>query len=162
MDLREALRIFEIDEKATPAEIKQRYKDLVSIWHPDRHRDNPRRCSMAQEKLKQINAAYECIRSHFADRGSSESRGESQGQENSTVLCPSCGKLNRYPHGADRESLKCGKCHSSLFKAEKTQKDSESFEDLDLLCPDGTCIGVIDSNGICSECGRTVSEAREG
>ena len=61
MDLWRAFELLEIDETPSPTEIKQRYRDLAAIWHPDRHSDNPRRQQIAQEKMKEVNAAYDYI-----------------------------------------------------------------------------------------------------
>jgi len=38
-------------------EIRQAYRDLVNVWHPDRFSHNPRLQEKAQEKLKEINEA---------------------------------------------------------------------------------------------------------
>jgi len=40
-------------------QVKQAYKDLVIVWHPDRYANNPRLQKKAEEKLKVINLAYE-------------------------------------------------------------------------------------------------------
>lgn len=58
MDLQRAFEILEIDEKACSKEIKQKYRDLASIWHPNRHSDNPRRYKISAEKMKELNVAY--------------------------------------------------------------------------------------------------------
>ena len=50
---------------ASREELEQAYKDLVNVWHPDRFNNNPRLQQKAQEKLKEINAAYEYIRSFY-------------------------------------------------------------------------------------------------
>jgi len=42
---------------------KQAYKDLVKVWHPDRFSHDPRLQQKAQEKLQEINEAYEKIKS---------------------------------------------------------------------------------------------------
>src|SRR5438094_3206271 len=42
-------------------ELKQTHRDLVKVWHPDRFVDDPRLQRKAQEKLKEINEAYEQI-----------------------------------------------------------------------------------------------------
>jgi hypothetical protein len=57
-------QVLEIEAGASQAEIKQAYKDLATIWHPDRFSDNPRLQQKAEEKLKQINAAYEFLKSY--------------------------------------------------------------------------------------------------
>jgi hypothetical protein len=53
----------EVEPGASQAEIKQAYKDLAVVWHPDRFTDNPRLREKAEEKLKQINAAYAILKS---------------------------------------------------------------------------------------------------
>ncbi len=44
---------------ASKSEIKQAWKDLLIIWHPDKHHENERRRKLAEEKTKEINEAYE-------------------------------------------------------------------------------------------------------
>lgn len=46
---------------ASMAEIRQAYRDLVQVWHPDRFQGNPRLRKKAEESLKQINLAYNAI-----------------------------------------------------------------------------------------------------
>jgi len=43
--------------------IRQAYRDLVKVWHPDRFAQDPRLQDRAQEKLKEINQAYEILMS---------------------------------------------------------------------------------------------------
>src|SRR5207248_497914 len=40
-------------------EIKTAYRDSAKVWHPDRFLNDPRLQAKAQEKLKEINEAYE-------------------------------------------------------------------------------------------------------
>jgi len=51
-------------------QIKQAYKDSVSVWHPDRFENNPRLKEKAQDKIKEINAAYEKLSIFFREYGS--------------------------------------------------------------------------------------------
>jgi hypothetical protein len=60
-------RALELDPSATLDEIKQAYKDLVMVWHPDRFGQNVRLRHKAEEKLKQFNQAYDCLRQWRAD-----------------------------------------------------------------------------------------------
>lgn len=57
------LQILELESNASLGEIKQAYKDLVTVWHPDRFGHNPRLREKAEGKLKQFNQAYEALRS---------------------------------------------------------------------------------------------------
>jgi curved DNA-binding protein CbpA len=51
-------------------EIKQAYKDLVNVWHPDRFGHNSRLQEKASEKLKEINLAYEELVSSYEEEPS--------------------------------------------------------------------------------------------
>lgn len=55
--------MLELTPEATPEEIKQAYRDLVKVWHPDRFAHDPRLQRKAQEKLKKLNEAYERLQS---------------------------------------------------------------------------------------------------
>lgn len=57
-------QVLEIEAGASQDDIKQAYKDLAKVWHPDRFFDSPRLQQKAEEKLKQINAAYEFLKSY--------------------------------------------------------------------------------------------------
>jgi preprotein translocase subunit Sec63 len=48
---------------ASQEEAAQAYRDLANVWHPDRFAGNPRLQKKAEEKIKEINAAYEYIKS---------------------------------------------------------------------------------------------------
>ncbi len=50
---------------ASEEEVTQAYRDLAKVWHPDRFADNPRLQKKAEEKLKEVNAAYEYVRSFY-------------------------------------------------------------------------------------------------
>lgn len=50
---------------ASQEEVNQAYRDLVNVWHPDRFVGNPRLQKKAEEKVKEINAAYEYIKSFY-------------------------------------------------------------------------------------------------
>jgi DnaJ-class molecular chaperone len=45
-------------EKSSLKEIKNKYKNLMKKWHPDKHKDNPQK---ATQMSMQINEAYETI-----------------------------------------------------------------------------------------------------
>jgi len=64
MRLKQCYTTLEVNENASTGDIKQAYRDLISIWHPDRHAQNPRLHEKATEKLKELNAAYDMLMSH--------------------------------------------------------------------------------------------------
>lgn len=49
-----------IKQNATETEIKKAYRDMVKKYHPDRYQDNPL-SDLAEEKLREINQAYEML-----------------------------------------------------------------------------------------------------
>ncbi len=54
-------RVLGLEPGASVDELKLAHRDLVKVWHPDRFADDPRLQMKAQEKLKQINEAYEFL-----------------------------------------------------------------------------------------------------
>ena len=53
-------KILGVPEDASDEEIKKAYRELARKYHPDNYHDNPLE-ELAQEKMKEINAAYEQI-----------------------------------------------------------------------------------------------------
>ena len=51
-------QVLGLEPGASGVEIKQAYRDLVIVWHPDRFPGNLRLQEMATEKLKEVNLAY--------------------------------------------------------------------------------------------------------
>lgn len=68
---------------ASPEEIRQAYLDLVKVWHPDRFSHDPRLQRKANDRLREINLAYERLgrstTSPHDERGSPSSTGERAG-----------------------------------------------------------------------------------
>jgi DnaJ-domain-containing protein 1 len=55
-------QVIGVSLSATWVEIKQAYRDLVEIWHPDRFTHNDRLRQKAEEQLKEINSAYDRLK----------------------------------------------------------------------------------------------------
>lgn len=70
-----------VSEGASAQELKVAYRDLAKVWHPDRFAHDPRLQQKAQEKLKEINEAYEQLTSgktRFRKRTSGEAQTHTQ------------------------------------------------------------------------------------
>lgn len=80
-------QILEIEPGASQTEIKQAYKDLTQVWHPDRFSHNPRLRQMAEEKLKQINIAYEHLKTNRTQVDRNNSRSPQQQSTNISLDC---------------------------------------------------------------------------
>ncbi|AFY47115.1 DnaJ-class molecular chaperone with C-terminal Zn finger domain [Nostoc sp. PCC 7524] len=65
--LEQYYQILEISTDASVDEIKQAYRDLAQIWHPDRYAYNPKLQQKAEAKFKSINVAYEKLMEHFEE-----------------------------------------------------------------------------------------------
>src|SRR6186713_20205 len=52
--------ILEVEPDATPDQIREQYLFLIQAWHPDKF-PNPAQKTKAEEKTKDINAAYEVL-----------------------------------------------------------------------------------------------------
>lgn len=63
-DLAKAYLALGLKTGAAPDEIKQAYRDLVRVWHPDRFAHDERLRLIAQDKLKEINGAYERLQAN--------------------------------------------------------------------------------------------------
>jgi curved DNA-binding protein CbpA len=66
MDIQRSFEILELHRSASLEEAKQAYKDIVNVWHPDRFSNNPRLRQKAEGKLKEVNVAYETVRSFLS------------------------------------------------------------------------------------------------
>ena len=62
-DLSKAYEVLGVKPGVSMRELKAAHRDLAKVWHPDRFLHDPRLQEKAQEKLKEINEAYEQISS---------------------------------------------------------------------------------------------------
>jgi hypothetical protein len=67
-ELTECYNLLGLGPGASSAELKAAHRDLAKVWHPDRFLHDPRLQQKAQEKLKEINEAYEQLRPGKAKR----------------------------------------------------------------------------------------------
>lgn len=71
-------KVLGVSRDATDDEIKAAYRELAKKYHPDNYADNPL-ADLVEEKMKEINEAYDTIRKERAAGGSSSGAGGSYG-----------------------------------------------------------------------------------
>lgn len=131
-------KILDLNTNATEQEVKQAYRELVKVWHPDRFTHDVKLQKRAEEKLKEINDAYQRIVDHL---NNSYARQQSQQyqktekkekpasqpppkQPHNSWICPECLRTNYM------DSLSCG-CGFRTNEAEiETYKADRSAADL--------------------------------
>jgi molecular chaperone DnaJ len=81
-----------IKEGASQEEIKAAYREQVKKYHPDKHQDNPLQ-DLAEEKLQEINEAYEYLTKNGGNGGGYSSG--SNGGRNKSYQSPEFNEVRR-------------------------------------------------------------------
>jgi len=112
MDIERCYEILELGPGASLEEVRQAYRDSVTIWHPDRFGErNPRLTIRAEEKIKQINEAYEtlvavCSGQHSGNAGRAEHTADAwQGAPGNRQDRQSSGNGNRRVFSSKTEAV---------------------------------------------------------
>src|SRR6266508_993534 len=92
-ELTECYNVLGLSPGASSAELKAAHRDLAKVWHPDRFVHDLRLQQKAQEKLKEINEAYEQLRSGKVKRTPPASNRERQAQAHTKTV--NVGKAQR-------------------------------------------------------------------
>lgn len=92
----EALEILALRPGATPTEIKEAYRDLVKVWHPDRFGNDVRLRQKAELQLKLINEAYRILQSNSGAGGMDASGSKSGFSSSRPNTSSSAGTYERH------------------------------------------------------------------
>lgn len=68
--MKDPYSVLGVDRNATDEQIKSAYRELARKYHPDNYNDNPL-SDLANEKMKEINDAYDTIMNERSSKGSS-------------------------------------------------------------------------------------------
>jgi Flp pilus assembly protein TadB len=72
LSIHDSYTVLDLAPGCSIEELKLAYKDMVQVWHPDRFAHNPRLGQKAEDKLKQINLAYETLEAAIVQRQAQE------------------------------------------------------------------------------------------
>jgi DnaJ domain len=79
MELAEAYRVLELTPGANEEAVRDARKLLAKVWHPDRHANDPELEKRAQQKLADINTAFEAIRdAKFPPAGAAKAKADAK------------------------------------------------------------------------------------
>lgn len=107
---KEALDVLALRPGATPTEIKEAYRDLVKVWHPDRFGSDPRLRQKADDKLKQLNDAYRVLQSGPV-------MGDRDGSEGGTAASPSWSDTSSGRYSSPTPSPRHGRARRNIVSA---------------------------------------------
>lgn len=112
MSSAEALKILGLESNAKVSEIKGAYRDLVKVWHPDRFGNDLPLRRKAEEHLKQINLAYQCLQGYSPTPDPTPDKSQRSSESSS-------------PHSTHRDSPHAGK-HDAGTKTDSNHSQSDS------------------------------------
>ncbi|QWR77241.1 DnaJ domain-containing protein [Candidatus Magnetomonas plexicatena] len=86
-NIEKSLEVLGLNSKASPEEIKEAYKDLVKVWHPDRFAHDPKLQKKAGDKLSEINEAYRNLKDYHIknDTGHAEESDKVRAEDKKTA-----------------------------------------------------------------------------
>ena len=76
MEIADALRLLGVSPRASLAEVKSAYRRLAKQWHPDRCQGQPAAVAEAEEKMKNLNAAYKVALRYVGKSGAPRAKRE--------------------------------------------------------------------------------------
>ena len=72
MPEKDPYQVLGVSRDATEEQVKAAYRELAKKYHPDNYADSPL-ADVANEKMQEVNAAYDAVLKDIKNRGSSSS-----------------------------------------------------------------------------------------
>jgi DnaJ domain len=147
-------QLLELDQTASQDEMKQAYRDLVMVWHPDRFGQNLRLRQKAEGKLKQFNEAYEHLKQWYNPSGkprkspsgsappSSRHPKEAQGRSHASPPPPHVKTSGLYITFAHAEYILQRYCFNPLSTSNTAHQDYQSGPFLLVVCPEPLALSL--------------------
>lgn len=138
-EIKRCYEVLELDSTATPQEVKQAWREMAKVWHPDRFPNEPKLQHRGQEKLKAINAAYDLLSNFLADTSKPQSTTsqphirtqpppptKQNAVANLEMLCRHCNGLVEFSEDMERATVPCPHCGNELFLWRKNSQKNNS------------------------------------
>jgi tetratricopeptide (TPR) repeat protein len=90
--MKDPYSVLGVNQNATDDEIKRAYRDLARKYHPDNYQNNPL-ADLAEEKMKEINEAYDAITKQRSGGGSGGYATSSSGYQQQYTQSQSAGPV---------------------------------------------------------------------
>lgn len=120
--MKDPYSVLGVSQSASDDEVKKAYRDLARKYHPDNYQNNPL-ADLAEEKMKEINEAYDAItkqRSGGYQASSSGYSGYQQRQYSSGASNPAYGRIRGLINAGDLQT-------AERLLMEIGQKDGEWY-----------------------------------
>jgi DnaJ domain len=147
-------QLLELDQTASLDEMKQAYKDLVMVWHPDRFGQNLRLRQKAESKLKQFNEAYEHLKQWYTrpEKGkkppsssappSTRSAAATETQQRSYASAPHVKTSELYITFAHAQYILQRYCFEPLPTSNAAHQDYQSGPFMLVVCPEPLALSL--------------------
>lgn len=93
--MRDPYEVLGIDKNASDEEVKKAYRNLARKYHPDNYQNNPL-ADLAEEKMKEVNEAYDIITKSRSGGGSAYSYGGNSAYQQSSYQGGEFSQVRQY------------------------------------------------------------------
>ena len=101
------LELFSLSKNFTEKELKEAYRDLAHVWHPDKHNHNERLRKKAEKQIQEINEGFEflkkILKSGYTSSSYSKPNSEKTDKPNSQAQNP---RPDYKPNGKNEKNEK--------------------------------------------------------
>ncbi len=129
-------KVLNVPSTATDEEVKKAYRDLARKYHPDNYHDNPL-ADLAQEKMKEVNEAYDAITRQRSGGEGHQSGGGATYQAQSGYQTQNYQRASADPFFAKvRQCIQAGNVEAAerMLTQEATTKNAEWYFLMGAVC----------------------------